>query len=220
MRRRIDNSACKVCGDKTFIEELYEDTADFRSLLLEVEGLKRFRCEKCNHTWEGVEQAEYNKDILRQAYNTKRDLVREQLGLLSGQEIHKIRELLDLTQKEASALFGGGANAFNKYESGEVLQSVAMDRLVRLAFWLGNPAKTLINYASKLRVSDKNNQYLEFGRGMPIFAALISSGASKVITVHAESSGYRASKPGALMNTYTRNNNFTQPDVSKLTYAQ
>lgn len=217
MRRRIDNSACKVCEDKTFIEELYEDTADFRGLLLEVEGLKRFRCEKCNYTWEGVEQAEYNKDILRQAYNKKRDLVREQLGLLSGQEIHKIRELLDLTQKEASALFGGGANAFNKYESGEVLQSVAMDRLVRLAFWLGNPAKTLINYASKLRILDKNNQYLEFGRGMPIFLAL-SSSSSNFFTISKKSQN----KQDVLIDTVVPNSiSFrAQHDTQALTYTE
>ena len=219
MRKRIDISACKICEDKTFIEELYEDTTDFRGLLLEVEGLKRFRCEKCNHTWEGAGQAEYNKDIVRQAYNKKRDLVREQLGLLSGQEIHKIRELLDLTQKEASALFGGGANAFNKYESGEVLQSVAMDRLVRLAFWLGNSAKGFINYASKLRISDKNNQYLQFGGGMPIFLALSSS--SNDFIYRGKTLPY-LSTPDVLTGTFTSNSiSFrAQPDFLKLAYAE
>jgi len=37
-----------------------------------------------------------------------------------------------LTQKDASSLFGGGANAFSKYERGDVIQSDAMDRLMRL----------------------------------------------------------------------------------------
>lgn len=220
MRKRIDISACKNCANETLIEELYEDTIDFRGLLLEVEGLKRFHCKKCNHTWEGAEHVVHNKETVRLAYNKKRELVREQLGLLSGQEIHKIRELLDLTQKEASALFGGGANAFNKYESGEVLQSVAMDRLVRLAFWLGNPAKTLINYASKLRISDKNNQYLEFGKGMPIFLALSSS--SNVFTIsRAETLPYLIT-PDVLTGTFAPNNTSIRAssDFPMLTYAE
>jgi putative zinc finger/helix-turn-helix YgiT family protein len=220
MRKRIDINACKNCANETLIEEFYEDTIDFRGLLLEVEGLKRFHCKKCNHTWEGAEHVLPNKEIVRLAYNKKRELVRGQLGLLSGQEIHKIRELLDLTQKEASALFGGGANAFNKYESGEVLQSVAMDRLVRLAFWLGNPAKTLINYASKLRVSDNNNQYLEFGRGMPIFLVLSSSG-NNVFISRGEPLPY-LSTPDVLTGTYA-SNSFSfraQPDTPLLSYAE
>jgi DNA-binding transcriptional regulator YiaG len=53
-------------------------------------------------------------------------------GLLTPDEIHRSRRLLKLTQEEASKVFGGGANAFSKYERGEVTQSAAMDRLIRL----------------------------------------------------------------------------------------
>jgi HTH-type transcriptional regulator/antitoxin MqsA len=41
---------------------------------------------------------------------------------------------LGLTQETASKIFGGGENAFSKYESGKVAQSAAMDRLLRLAY--------------------------------------------------------------------------------------
>jgi len=53
-------------------------------------------------------------------------------GLLVGEEIRRIRMRLKLTQREAAEVFGGGANAFSKYERGDVVQSVAMDRLLRL----------------------------------------------------------------------------------------
>src|SRR5690606_39913720 len=43
------------------------------------------------------------------------------------------RETLRLTQGQAAELFGGGANAFSKCERGDVIQSVAMDRLIRLS---------------------------------------------------------------------------------------
>lgn len=53
-------------------------------------------------------------------------------GLLTGREIRALRKSLGLSQKDASEVFGGGTNAFSKYERGEVVQSVAMDRLLRL----------------------------------------------------------------------------------------
>src|SRR5699024_9109270 len=43
-----------------------------------------------------------------------------------------VRKQFDLTQQGAALLFGGGTNAFSKYERGDVIQSVAMDRLLRL----------------------------------------------------------------------------------------
>lgn len=47
-------------------------------------------------------------------------------GLLVPQEVRRIRQRLRLSQKEAGRLIGGGPNAFQKYESGEVLVSHAI----------------------------------------------------------------------------------------------
>ena len=63
---------------------------------------------------------------------------REQ-GLLEPTEIRKIRKRLKLTQKQAGELIGGGPNAFQKYEAGDVMLSKAADTALRL---LGNdPAR-------------------------------------------------------------------------------
>lgn len=53
-------------------------------------------------------------------------------GLLSSEEIAKARARLSISQEQASKVFGGGKNAFSKYERGEVSQSVAMDKLIRV----------------------------------------------------------------------------------------
>ncbi|PLX37617.1 MAG: type II toxin-antitoxin system MqsA family antitoxin [Hyphomicrobiales bacterium] len=47
-------------------------------------------------------------------------------GLLEPQTIRRIRKRLKLTQKDAGRLIGGGPNAFQKYESGDVLVSRAV----------------------------------------------------------------------------------------------
>lgn len=52
--------------------------------------------------------------------------------LLTSEEIKSIRKRFKITQKEASELFGGGVNAFSKYERGEAIQSRSTDILLRL----------------------------------------------------------------------------------------
>ncbi len=47
-------------------------------------------------------------------------------GLLLPEDVLRIRKRLRLTQKGAGQLIGGGPNAFQKYESGEVLVSHAI----------------------------------------------------------------------------------------------
>ena len=53
--------------------------------------------------------------------------------ILTPLVIRAIRETCGLSQQEAARVFGGGAKAFEKYESGEVLPSSAMIRLLLLA---------------------------------------------------------------------------------------
>jgi len=47
-------------------------------------------------------------------------------GLLLPEDVKRIRRHLKLTQREAGLIIGGGPNAFQKYESGEVLVSKAI----------------------------------------------------------------------------------------------
>ena len=47
--------------------------------------------------------------------------------------IRAIREVCKLSQQEAARVFGGGPKAFEKYESGEVVPSSSMTRLLLLA---------------------------------------------------------------------------------------
>ncbi|MGH6739571.1 MAG: type II toxin-antitoxin system MqsA family antitoxin [Bradyrhizobium sp.] len=52
--------------------------------------------------------------------------------LLAPEEIKRIRQKLGLTQREAGDVVGGGPNAFQKYESGEILLSKGMSNFLRV----------------------------------------------------------------------------------------
>lgn len=145
--RLSTGSSCPACGTDTPEKRVYSDTVDFKGLTLDVQGLVGMTCGRCGFEWASDDQREKNSSIIKAAFVVRRDELRAELGLLSSEEIAEFRKFLALNQAEASILFGGGPKAFHKYESGEVLQSQAMDRLIRLVRHFGTPALTYLrNY--------------------------------------------------------------------------
>lgn len=54
-------------------------------------------------------------------------------GLLTGVRVRELRKHWGFSQEQAAKIFGGGPVAFSKYETDDVIQSEAMDKLLRLA---------------------------------------------------------------------------------------
>lgn len=88
-------------------------------------------CDSCNKEFTNKAQNLLNATAIR-------DAIKFSDGLLSSKEIYQARTSLGLTQEKAALVFGGGRNAFSKYERAEVSQSVSMDRLIRVC--LEHPA--------------------------------------------------------------------------------
>lgn len=60
------------------------------------------------------------------------DLKAEADGLMTAEDVKRIRRGLGLSQREAGELLGGGPRAFQKYESRTVMVSKPMSNLLRL----------------------------------------------------------------------------------------
>lgn len=60
------------------------------------------------------------------------DLKAEADGLVTAEEIKRIRRSLGLSQREAGEVLGGGPRAFQKYESRAVMVSKPMSNLLRV----------------------------------------------------------------------------------------
>ncbi len=61
-------------------------------------------------------------------------------GLLSAEAVQTVRKKLRLSQRKAGEMLGGGPRAFQKYESGSVVVSAPMSKLLTL---LGNDPSRL-----------------------------------------------------------------------------
>ncbi|MBT9161423.1 MAG: Antitoxin MqsA [Dehalococcoidia bacterium] len=116
---------CTLCGSSAVHATTYSDTFIHRGVETAVDGLEVMRCDACGEELIEADQARRN-------YRKMVDIGRTVDGLLTGDAIVHLRKRLGLTQQEAAELFGGGPNAFSKYERGDVVQSIAMDRLLRL----------------------------------------------------------------------------------------
>lgn len=83
-------------------------------------------CDACGAEQASAEQVRRNKRAMI-AFKKSVD------GLLTGIKVRALRERLGINQAQAARVFGGGPVAFSKYESDDVAQSEAMDKLLRLA---------------------------------------------------------------------------------------
>ena len=61
-------------------------------------------------------------------------------GVMTPVEVRAVRKKLKLSQRDAGRFIGGGPNAFQKYESGDIVLSKAADTALRL---LSNNPKRL-----------------------------------------------------------------------------
>ena len=82
----------------------------------------------CDESGESIHTGEDMKTSDRQLNKLKAQVE----GVLDPSTIRRIRKKLGLTQKEAGRLIGGGPNAFQKYESGEILASHAISSALLL----------------------------------------------------------------------------------------
>lgn len=96
-----------------------------------------YHCVSCGEEWVTPEQSKATTDKITA-------IKRHAQGFLAPQDIKALRERHSLTQKQAAIIFGGGDNAFSKYERGEIYPSAAMDKLMRLFDAIPEVKKRLI----------------------------------------------------------------------------
>lgn len=120
------HSRCPHCERGELESHTIEETIRYGGSQLAVPGVEISVCPVCSEELVLPEQAKANEVLFA-------DAKRRHDGLLTSGEIVSWRKRHRLSQADAAMLLGGGVNAFSKYERGEVMQSKAMDLLMRAA---------------------------------------------------------------------------------------
>lgn len=128
---------CGFCEMGTLHEKVIERKFERDGYTIVVPNYKVSVCDCCGAQVTSAQQARDNQ-------RAKNAAEAAHFGLLSGEAIKCVREKLGLSQADAAEVFGGGTNAFYKYERSEVIVSQAMDLLIRLANELPDASNWLL----------------------------------------------------------------------------
>jgi len=116
---------CHTCSKGTLHRGTKSQTFNYRgaSIVLDQPGTWCDNCDEAVLTGEDIAATE----LAFEEFKAKID------KLINPEEIRHIRkDILHLRQQEASRVFGGGKNAFSRYERGEVRPSLAVSNLLRM----------------------------------------------------------------------------------------
>lgn len=92
-----------------------------------VEGLSQAICDHCDTSGYLEGQLAENKKLIS-------DFQKSLVKIMGPSDILELRVKYSLSQAQAAQIFGGGANAFSKWERGEVIPAESTANLLRLAF--------------------------------------------------------------------------------------
>lgn len=115
---------CPLCGEKAYshYEKLVELTYKSKIISFKQPG---YWCSACD---DGVIGPKDHKSTQKQLQTFMSSVD----GLLIPDEVKRIRKKLNLTQRRASQIFGGGVNAFSRYEKGEIPVYRSTSQLLKL----------------------------------------------------------------------------------------
>jgi len=116
---------CPLCGNGKLAEKVVEERFTYKGRSIVVSDYHILECPGCG-------EAVVQRESARRAEKMLRDFGREVDGLLTASDIKRIRHKLHLTQEQMATVLGGGLKGFARYENGQVIQSRAMDNLLRI----------------------------------------------------------------------------------------
>ncbi|CAG9182142.1 type II toxin-antitoxin system MqsA family antitoxin [Cupriavidus pinatubonensis] len=116
---------CPECGGAELVNEVRDVPYTYRGESTVIRGVRGDWCPQCG---EGV--MPMGDDSLGEAmlaFNREVNARYVDPGFIA-----QVRRKLRLDQREAAEIFGGGVNAFSRYETGRMLPPVALIKLLKL----------------------------------------------------------------------------------------
>ena len=116
---------CPVCGAAELIHDTREIPYSYKGETTTLKTTGDF-CPVCG---ESIHDAEDSERMMRemQAFNRQVNA-----AIVDPAFIIKVRKKLMLDQREAAEIFGGGVNAFSRYENGKTKPPLALVKLLKV----------------------------------------------------------------------------------------
>jgi HTH-type transcriptional regulator/antitoxin MqsA len=118
---------CPVCGCAELCHETRDLAFTYKGKTMTIKAIEGDFCPACDE----VILDRLNGDRYGAEMRSFKRQINEEIGV-DPKFIAKVRKKLDLDQKEAGRIFGGGDNAFSRYERGSAKPPVALVKLLAL----------------------------------------------------------------------------------------
>ena len=145
---------CPTCGTGNLIVATRDLPYIYKRKSTVIKAVKGRFCDnpKCRETvMEMDESARMSKEML--AFNKKVNGELTPIDLLAN-----VRERFKLNQQQAAKVFGGGANAFSRYESGKTKPPVALVKLFKVLDKHPDLFKELAGMDTRTGLSDRRRE--------------------------------------------------------------
>jgi HTH-type transcriptional regulator / antitoxin MqsA len=120
------NVKCPVCGAAELIHDTRDMPYTYKGETTTLVAVTADFCPACD---ESITDMAETERVMRemQAFNKQVNAAIVDPGF-----IVRVRKKLDLGQREAAEIFGGGINAFSRYESGKTKPPLALVKLLKV----------------------------------------------------------------------------------------
>jgi HTH-type transcriptional regulator/antitoxin MqsA len=120
------NMKCPVCGAAQLIHDTRDLPYTYKGETTTISAVTADFCPACDESITNMMETER---VMRemQAFNKQVNA-----AIVDPSFIIKVRKKLDLGQREAAEIFGGGVNAFSRYENGKTKPPLALVQLFKL----------------------------------------------------------------------------------------
>lgn len=117
---------CPVCGAAELIHDTRDLPYTYKSETTTITAVTADFCPACD---ESITDMAETERVMRemQAFNKQVNG-----AIVDPSFIINVRKKLNLDQREAAEIFGGGINAFSRYENGKTKPPLALVKLLRL----------------------------------------------------------------------------------------
>ncbi len=117
---------CPVCGAAQLVRDTRDLPYSYKGESTVIPAVTGDFCPACN---ESVLDAEQSERVMREMGAFAKQV---NATLVDPAFIAKVRKKLDLDQRQAAEIFGGGVNAFSRYENGKTRPPLALVKLLKV----------------------------------------------------------------------------------------
>ncbi|MCX2684968.1 type II toxin-antitoxin system MqsA family antitoxin [Pseudomonas sp. DCB_AW] len=117
---------CPMCGGAELVAQAHDMPYRYKGEATVIPDVFGDYCAACGESVLSMDEAQRISDLMS-AFNRQVNAAAVDPGFIVS-----VRKKFDLDQREAGEIFGGGVNAFSRYENGKTRPPVALVKLFKL----------------------------------------------------------------------------------------